>query len=124
MAQRRSRPFSGDRARIACSESGPWYVLGMTRKIAISLPDASLKKARAAVKAGSAPNLSNYIARLIEDASASETFDEMIAAWLHESGASEAEIREAEDESTEAFERAGLLPEGSRNREKTSRRAS
>jgi Arc/MetJ-type ribon-helix-helix transcriptional regulator len=82
----------------------------MTKKIAISLPDESLRKARAAVRRGRAPNVSNYIARLIEDASADETFEEMISAWLLESGASEEQIRAAEEESRAAFARAGLAP--------------
>jgi len=100
-----------------------WYVLGMTRKIAISLPDASLRKARAAVRRGKAPNVSNYIARLIEDASANETFEDMIAAWIRESGATEAQIRAAEQESQAAFEQAGLARKG-RRREATPRKAS
>ena len=85
-----------------------WYVLGMTKKIAISLPDKSLRKAKAAVKAGKAPNVSNYIAHLIEDANAEESFGEMIAAWIRESGATEDELRAAEEESRAAFVRAGL----------------
>jgi Arc/MetJ-type ribon-helix-helix transcriptional regulator len=80
----------------------------MTKKIAISLPDECLRKAREAVKAGKAPNVSNYIAHLIEDASASESFDDMMATWLADSGASDEEIRAAEQESREAFRHAGL----------------
>jgi Arc/MetJ-type ribon-helix-helix transcriptional regulator len=95
----------------------------MTRKIAISLPDGSLRKARAAVKSGKAPNVSNYISRLIEEASANESFEEMIASWIRESGATEAEIRAAEDESRRAFERAGLVKKRS-GREASSRKAS
>jgi Arc/MetJ-type ribon-helix-helix transcriptional regulator len=86
----------------------------MTKKIAISLPDSSLRKAKAAVKAGKAPNVSNYIAHLIEDANAKETFQEMIADWLQESGASEAELRAAETESRAAFEGADLTRRGRR----------
>ncbi|MEJ7728767.1 MAG: hypothetical protein WKG00_06090 [Polyangiaceae bacterium] len=81
----------------------------MTRKIAISLPDETLGKATAAVRAGKAPNLSNYIGALIEDASAKETFQEMISEWIRESGASAEEIRSAEEESRAAFERAGIV---------------
>jgi hypothetical protein len=98
------------------------YAVSMTRKIAISLPDATLRKARAAVKARSAPSVSNYIARLIEDASAGEMFTEMIAGWMRESGATQAELRAAQRESREAFERAGLVPKETR-REKAARRA-
>jgi Arc/MetJ-type ribon-helix-helix transcriptional regulator len=99
-----------------------WYALGMTKKIAISLPDATLRKARAAVRDRGVPSVSNYIARLIEDASATETFDEMIADWVRESGATEPEIRAAQTESREAFERAGLVRKENR-REKAARKA-
>jgi hypothetical protein len=51
---------------------------GMTRKVAISLPDESLRRAKAAVKAGKAPSVSNYVAHLIDDATADETFAAMI----------------------------------------------
>ena len=94
----------------------------MTKKIAISLPDKTLRKARAAVRAGKAPNVSNYLAHLIEDASSDETFADMIASWVRESGATGAELRAAEEESRVAFERAGLERE-SRPREKTRRKA-
>ena len=94
----------------------------MTRKIAISLPDATLGKARAAVKDRGAASLSSYIGRLIEDASAVETFEEMLAAWVQESGATSAESRAAQKESLEAFERAGLTRHGHR-REKAARKA-
>lgn len=95
----------------------------MTRKIAISLPDATLGKARTAVKERGAASLSSYIGRLIEDASAAETFEQMLATWVRESGATPAEIRAAEKESLEAFQRAGLIRDGSR-RGKAARKAS
>ena len=98
------------------------YVLGMTRKIAISLPDASLRRAKAAVRAGKAPNVSNYIAHLIEDATAGETFAAMIDSWIRESGATEKEIRAATEESRLAFARAGLDRRGG-HREKARRKA-
>jgi Arc/MetJ-type ribon-helix-helix transcriptional regulator len=95
----------------------------MTKKIAISLPDVTLDKARAAVKGRRAASLSGYIVRLIEDASASETFEQMLAEWVRESGASAAEIRAAEKESRAAFVRAGLLRR-KRSHEKKARKAS
>jgi Arc/MetJ-type ribon-helix-helix transcriptional regulator len=94
----------------------------MTKKIAISLPDESLEKARLAVRRGKAPNVSNYIAHLIDEASANEPFEEMIADLIRGSGASEAQIREADHESQRAFERAGLAGRGAR-REARSRKA-
>lgn len=111
-------PASGKATRAGKA----WYALGMTKKIAISLSDATLGKARAAVKERRAATLSGYIGRLIEDASATETFAEMIADWVRESGATELEFRAAQNESREAFERAGLIRKGNR-REKASRRA-
>ena len=95
----------------------------MTKKIAISLPDESLEKVREAVRQKRAPSVSNYIARLIDEASANETFEEMIAAWIRESGATEAQVRAAEDDSQRAFERAGLTRRRAR-REGSSRKAS
>ena len=94
----------------------------MTKKLAISLPDATLDKLMAAVRAGRAPNVSNYIAQLIEDASAAETFDEMIAAWVRDSGATREQIEAAHEESRIAFERAGLSPR-EQQREKKARKA-
>jgi hypothetical protein len=94
----------------------------MTKKIAISLPDATLGKARAAVKDRGASSLSSYIGRLIEDASASESFEEMLAEWVQESGATPEEIRAAHKESLEAFARAGLVRRG-KSREKATHKA-
>jgi hypothetical protein len=94
----------------------------MTRKIAISLPDSTLRKARMGATRRRAPSLSNYIARLVEEASAAESFEDMISEWLKESGARAEEIRAAERESAAAFRRAGLLPPG-RGREKAKRQA-
>ncbi|HEY4160092.1 MAG TPA: hypothetical protein VGM29_18395 [Polyangiaceae bacterium] len=94
----------------------------MTKKIAISLPDEALRKAKAAVRAGKAPNVSNYLAHLIDGASANESFAEMIASWVSESGASRAELRAAEEESRLAFERAGLT-RGKGQREMARRKA-
>lgn len=91
------------------------------KKIAISLPDATLGKARAAVEHRGAASLSAYIGRLIEDASAAESFEQMLAEWVQESGATPAEIRAAQKESLAAFERAGLIRHGKR-REKTTRK--
>ena len=100
-----------------------WYAGGMTKKIAISLPDVTLGKAHAAVKGGRAASVSGYIVHLIEDASASETFEQMLAEWVRESGATPAEIAAAEKESRAAFSRAGLTRR-KRPHGKTTRKAS
>jgi len=65
----------------------------MTRNITISLPDQTLRRAQSAVSLGKARNVSNYIALLIEQECAAESFDEMIADWLRESKATAGEIR-------------------------------
>ena len=94
----------------------------MTKKIAVSLPDQTLERAQTAVKRGKAPNVSNYIAQLIDQQSATETFEEMISDWLRESGATAKEIRAAERSALADFERAGIIPKGKR-REASSRKA-
>ena len=93
----------------------------MTRKIAVSLPDKTLERAKTAVKRGKAPNVSNYIASLIDQESATESFEAMIADWLRESGATEVEIRAAKRRALKDFERAGLVPKD--RREDPSRKA-
>ena len=93
----------------------------MTKKIAVSLPDQTLARAQAAVKRGKAPNVSNYIALLIDQESATESFEEMIEDLLRQSGATEKQIRAAERETLADFERAGLIPKGKR-REAASRK--
>ena len=94
----------------------------MTKKIAVSLPDQTLARAKAAVKRGRALNVSNYIAALIDQESASESFEEMIADWLRKSGATAAEIRAAEQRTLVDFAAAGLLPKGGQ-RAATTRKA-
>jgi Arc/MetJ-type ribon-helix-helix transcriptional regulator len=93
----------------------------MTKKIAISLPDETLERARAAVERGKAANVSNYVASLIDQASATETFAEMVADWLRESGAAEENIRAAERQVLRDFETAGLVPKDG-HRGKTARK--
>lgn len=110
------------RSRAVDPVGSAWYVLGMTKKIAVSLPDRTLERAQTAVRRGKAPNVSNYIALLIDQESASESFDEMIADWLRESGATAGELRSVEREVLADFERAGLVRKG-RRREAASRKA-
>jgi len=93
----------------------------MTKKTAISLPDETLESANAAVRSGKAPNVSNYIALLIEQESAAESFEEMISDWLRESGATEKQIRAAGRGALADFARAGLVAKG-KSREAASRK--
>ncbi len=81
----------------------------MTKKIAISLPDSTLHRAQTAVKRGRAPNVSNYIARLIDQASENESFEAMIADFVRTSGATEIEVQAADAQALVDFERAGLI---------------
>ena len=95
----------------------------MTKKIAVSLPDKTLERAKHAVKRGKAPNVSNYIALLIDQESATESFEEMIADFIRESGATEKEIRAAERQALEDFKGAGLLPKGRHRAAEAARKA-
>ena len=107
-----------------------WYAVGMTKKIAVSLPDHTLERAKTAVRRGKAPNVSNYIALLIDQESAAESFEQMIADFLRDSGATEKQIRAAERQAATDFERAGLTPkiqssepQRSKHREEAPRKA-
>jgi hypothetical protein len=114
------------RALLDAAQSA-WYVVGMTSKIAISLPDQTLQRAKAAVRQGKARNVSNYIALLVDQASASESFEAMIEEWLRESNATPREIRRAEQRALADFHRAGLATAvkrpRSRRREEAQRKA-
>jgi len=113
------------REKIVNIASGPapaWYVHGMTKKIAVSLPDRTLERAKIAVKRGKAPNVSNYIALLIDQESTSESFEEMIADFVKKSSASDKEIQAAERQARKDFQKAGLPTQG-RHREEASRKA-
>ena len=76
----------------------------MTKKVAISLPDRTLARARNAVRHGAAPTLSNYIASLIDRDAETESFEEMIADFLRETGASEQQIDAARREANHDLE--------------------
>ena len=94
----------------------------MTKKIAVSLPDRTLERAKIAVKRGKAPNVSNYIASLIDQECTSESFEQMIADLVKKSGATDREIQAAERRARKDFEKAGLPTKG-RHREAASRKA-
>ncbi len=83
----------------------------MTKKIAVSLPDRTLARAKAVVKSGRAPSVSGYIARLIDREAEDESFEEMIARWNREDGRTPEEVRRGEAAALADFERAGLVSE-------------
>lgn len=93
----------------------------MTKKIAVSLPDQTLARAKAVVSSGRAPSVSGYIARLIDREAESESFEEMIARWNREDGRTREEVRRGEAAAMADFERAGLVPKRGR-REPAKRR--
>jgi Arc/MetJ-type ribon-helix-helix transcriptional regulator len=54
-------------------------ITGMTKKIAISLPDEQVERARRAVAAGRAPSVSAYIAQALARRAADDDLVEMLA---------------------------------------------
>ena len=93
----------------------------MTKKIAVSLPDRTLERARFVVTSGRAASVSGYIASLIDKDAEEESFQEMIARWNREDGRSPDQIRVGEDAVRSDFERAGLIPKGT-SRDKARRK--
>ena len=68
-----------------------WDALSMTtgmttQKIAISVPQSTLTKARRAVKSGRASSLSAYVSQAIEQTAMLEDLDELLQELLNESG--------------------------------------
>ena len=74
------------------------------------------------MKRGKAPNVSNYIALLIDQESSAESFEEMIADFVQKSGTSDKEIEAASQKVRKDFEKAGL-PTPAKHREEASRKA-
>ena len=81
----------------------------MTVKIAVSLPDRTLARAKSVVKNGRAESVSGYIASLIDREAEEESFQEMVARWNREDGRSQDEIAAGEASALADFERAGLI---------------
>lgn len=54
-------------------------ILGMTTKIAVSLPDEQVEKARKAVAEGRAPSVSAYVSEALARKTADEEMLEMLA---------------------------------------------
>lgn len=68
-------------------------IIGMTTKIAVSLPDELVEKARRAVADGEAPSVSAYVARAMERKSADDELVEMLAEMDAEYGPPSADER-------------------------------
>lgn len=82
----------------------------MTAKIAISLPEKTLAKAKAVVRKGGAASVSGYIATLIEEKDREESFEEMLDRWDREDGRKPEEVARGVAKAQRDFERAGLIP--------------
>lgn len=76
-----------------------------TRKIAVSLPESTLAKARAAVKRGRAANVSQLVARAVEETVANESFEALIADMIRTTSASPSEIRKERARARADFDR-------------------
>lgn len=81
------------------------YDLGMTTKIAVSLPDELVAEAKAAVAAGRSPSVSAYVADAMRGASRRETLREVLDDIFDEIGHPTPEDR------AWAREQLGLDPE-------------
>lgn len=95
----------------------------MTKKIAVSLPEGAWARAKSVVRSGRAASVSGYIATLIEQEAAQESFAEMIARWDREDGRSPEEIARGRAAARTDFERAGLVGRKARGRGTRSPRA-
>jgi Arc/MetJ-type ribon-helix-helix transcriptional regulator len=92
----------------------------MTKKIAVSLPNDTLARAKRVVKSGRAKSVSGYIASLIDREADEESFQAMISRWNREDGRTRNEIEAGEAAALADFERAGLIAKDTR-RDKTRR---
>ena len=91
---------------------------GMTKKIAVSLPEGVWARAKSVVKSGRAASVSGYIASLIEQEAERESFAEMIARWDREDGRSPEEVERGRVAARLDFERAGLVAPSARTNKK------
>jgi Arc/MetJ-type ribon-helix-helix transcriptional regulator len=82
-----ARPFRGGNGRggDGCGDAGG-MLSGMTRKIAISLPDELVEHARQAVASGRAASVSGYVAAALEERRQTEDLAAMLDEMLAESG--------------------------------------
>jgi Arc/MetJ-type ribon-helix-helix transcriptional regulator len=75
-------------------------MIGMTKaKIAVSLPEEVLQRARRAVQQGRAPNMSAYVAAAVAQKATLDELEDLLAEMLAETGGplSAAERRAADD---------------------------
>lgn len=93
----------------------------MTVKIAVSLPDRTLERAKSVVKSGRAESVSGYIATLIDREAEEESFQAMLARWNREDGRSAEDIRAGEAAALADFERAGLIQPATRRKKARAR---
>ncbi len=82
----------------------------MTKKIAISLPDETLKRAKTMVRSGKAKSVSGYIAALIDDDLAKESVDELFDEIRRRQGYRVEEWNEALQAAEADLTAAGVIP--------------
>jgi Arc/MetJ-type ribon-helix-helix transcriptional regulator len=70
----------------------------MTKKITVSLPDALVRRAQAAVAEGRAASVSAYIAEAIAEKEDSGSLKDLLAEWFEESGRPSEEVYAWADE--------------------------
>lgn len=80
-----------------------------SRKIAVSLPEKTLRRARSAVRDGQAPSVSGYIAQLIDEASASETHEALFDDLRRQAGIDDGEWSSARRRAEEDLRASGLV---------------
>ncbi len=66
--------------------ASPWYFSGLTKKIAISLPDALVDQAQRAVARGLAESVSAYVATSMEEKAKLDDLGALLEAMLAETG--------------------------------------
>lgn len=80
-----------------------------TKKIAVSLPEKTLRRARSAVRDGKAPSVSGYIAQLIDEASASETHEALFEDLRRSAGIGDDEWDTARQRAEDDLRSSGLF---------------
>lgn len=92
-----------------------------SKKIAVSLPEKTLRRARSAVRDGKAPSVSGYIAQLIDEASASESHEALFDDLRRRAGIEDDEWHAARQRAEKDLRASGLV--GGGTHEATRRRA-
>lgn len=91
-----------------------------SKKIAVSLPEVTLRRARSAVRNGKASSVSGYIAQLIDEANATESHEQLFDDLRRRAGIDDEEWGAARARAEEDLRASGLVRgaahEGTRRR--------